>query len=209
MIMCVTNIKHLSPPHPQPQAARSPIMSHRQLKFHEKKLLRKVDFLFTNSQTQRENEILSRYMIQRREDYTKYNRIVGQTHKLVNKLTKLPPDSEYRVRMTEQLVRKLYVMGIITGDSSLSACAKITASSFCRRRLPVVMVRLKMAENLRMAITLIEQAHVRVGTDCVTDPAFLVTRTLEDFVTWVDTSRVKRTVEKYNDRIDDFTLLGN
>jgi U3 small nucleolar ribonucleoprotein protein IMP3 len=184
-------------------------MSHRQLKFHEKKLLRKVDFLFTNSQTQRENEILSRYMIQRREDYTKYNRIVGQTHKLVNKLTKLPPDSEYRVRMTEQLVRKLYVMGIITGDSSLSACAKITASSFCRRRLPVVMVRLKMAENLRMAITLIEQAHVRVGTDCVTDPAFLVTRTLEDFVTWVDTSRVKRTVEKYNDRIDDFTLLGN
>lgn len=28
----------------------------------------------------------------------------------------------------------------------------------------------------------------------VTDPAFLVTRNMEDFVTWVDTSKIKRKV---------------
>jgi len=52
-----------------------------------------------------------------------------------------------------------------------------------------------------------EQGHVRVGPDNVTDPAFLVTRAMEDHVTWVDTSKIKRTVQKYNDKLDDFDLL--
>lgn len=61
-----------------------------------------------------------------------------------------------------------------------------------------------MSETLREAATFIEQGHVRVGPDTVTDPAFLVTRTFEDFVTWVDTSKVKRKVMRYNDALDDF-----
>lgn len=61
-----------------------------------------------------------------------------------------------------------------------------------------------MSETLREAATFIEQGHVRVGPDTVTDPAFLVTRTFEDFVTWVDTSKVKRKVMRYNDKLDDF-----
>jgi len=35
----------------------------------------------------------------------------------------------------------------------------------------------------------------------VTDPAMLVNRSLEDFVTWVDTSAKKRTIMKYNDEV--------
>lgn len=42
---------------------------------------------------------------------------------------------------------------------------------FHRRRLPVVMVRLKMSETLTEAATYIEQGHVRVGPHAVTDPA--------------------------------------
>lgn len=40
-----------------------------------------------------------------------------------------------------------------------------------RRRLPVVMVRLKMSETLTEATTYIEQGHVRVGPHAVTDAA--------------------------------------
>ena len=53
---------------------------------------------------------------------------------------------------------------------------KVTVSAFCRRRLSVVMTRLKMAETVKAANTLIEQGHVRVGPEVVTDPAYLVTR---------------------------------
>ena len=66
----------------------------------------------------------------------------------------------------------------------------------------MIMVRLKMAENLREAVTFIEQGHVRVGPETVTDPAYLVTRNFEDFVTWVDTSKIKRKVAAYNDKLD-------
>jgi len=71
------------------------------------------------------------------------------------------------------------------------------------------MVRAKMSETIKEAVTLIEQGHVRVGPNVVTDPAFLVTRTFEDYVTWVDSSKIKRIIMQYNDRVDDFDLLGN
>lgn len=40
------------------------------------------------------------------------------------------------------------------------------------------MKRLEMAETVRNASDLVEQGHVRVGIELVTDPAFLVTRNL-------------------------------
>jgi len=48
---------------------------------------------------------------------------------------------------------------------------------------------------------------VRVGTEVVTDPAFLVTRNMEDFVTWVDSSKIKRNIMRYRDNLDDFDLM--
>lgn len=70
------------------------------------------------------------------------------------------------------------------------------------------MVYLKFAEHLREAVTYIEQGHVRVGPAVVTDPAFLVTRNMEDFVTWVDSSKIKRKVMEYNERLDDYDALN-
>ena len=67
-------------------------------------------------------------------------------------------------------------MGVIPTKWNLKLCDDVTASSFCRRRLPSVMVRLKMVTSLKMAVTFIEQGHIRVGADVVKDPAFLVTR---------------------------------
>ena len=50
----------------------------------------------------------------------------------------------------------------------------------------------------------IEQGHVKVGVDTVTDPAFLVTRAMEDNVTWVQGSKLKRVIQDYRDERDDF-----
>jgi ribosomal protein S4 len=75
------------------------------------------------------------------------------------------------------------------------------------------------------AAKFIEQGHVRVGPDTITDPAYLVTRYaldahislvvfltvlcrhMEDFVTWVDTSKLKRTIMKYNDEVRLFIIV--
>lgn len=69
-----------------------------------------------------------------------------------------------------------YQSGLIPTRDSLELCDKVTASSFCRRRLPVVMVRCKMAQSIKDAVKFIEQGHVRVGVEIVYDPAYFVTR---------------------------------
>lgn len=58
-----------------------------------------------------------------------------------------------------------------------------------------------MSEYIKNATDLIEQGHIRVGTDVVKDPAFLVSRTLEDFVTWVDSSKIRQHVMEYNNMV--------
>jgi U3 small nucleolar ribonucleoprotein protein IMP3 len=180
----------------------------RELKHHEKKLLRKVDlYSWKKEDNLRVAKILRRYHIQDREDYTAYSRIVGMVTKLSAKIKTLKADDPFRVAMTDQLLTKLSDMGLIHKTTSLKQAEDITASVLCRRRLPVIMVRLKMAETMKTAVTFVEQGQVRVGPNVVTDPAFLVTKAMEDYVTWVDTSKVRRTVQKYNDKLDDFDLL--
>jgi U3 small nucleolar ribonucleoprotein protein IMP3 len=182
----------------------------RVLKHHEKKLLKKVDFFdWKEERNIREAQVIRRYQLQDREDYMKYNKIVGMVTKLVNKIRSLPKEDEVRQKLSVSLMQKLYNMGVVSKESSLTAAENLTVSSFCRRRLPVVMVRLKMSETLREATQLIEHGHVRVGPHVITDQAFLVTRTFEDYVTWVDSSKIKRVIMQYNDKVDDYQLLGN
>ncbi|GJC98493.1 U3 small nucleolar ribonucleoprotein IMP3 [Colletotrichum higginsianum] len=156
----------------------------RKLKYHEQKLLRKHDFI-TYKQVRR-------YMIQKPEDY-------NQSH---------APENAARRKHEKLLLDKLYDMGVLSTASKLSAVEhNVTVSAFARRRLPVVMTRLRMAETVQAATKLIEQGHVRVGTETCVDPAFLVTRSMEDFVTWTVGSKVKRNIMKYRDKLDDFELL--
>ncbi|KAG0343558.1 Small subunit (SSU) processome component [Podila humilis] len=180
----------------------------RQLSHHEQKLLKKVDFLqWKSTENVREVKIMRRYHLQKREDYIKYNKLCGNIKALANKISLLPPQDPFRVKQEEALLEKLYNMGIITGQKQFSQTEKVSVSSFCRRRLPIVMCRLKMAETVKEAVTFVEQGHIRVGPETVSDPAYLVTRNMEDFVTWVDTSKIKRKIMKYNDKLDDFDLL--
>lgn len=180
----------------------------RQLKYHEKKLLRKVDlYSWKKEDNLRVAKVMRRYHVQNRDDYTAYNRICGYIIKLATRLTTLPPDDAFRIAMTEQLLQKLYHLGVLDSTSSLLKAQQVTVSALCRRRLPVVMVRLKMAETVATAVTFVEQGQVRVGPNVVTDPSFLVTRPLQDYVTWVDQSKIRRTVQQYKDQLDDFDLL--
>lgn len=180
----------------------------RKLKFHEQKLLKQVDFLNweVTDHNLHELRVLRRYRLQRREDYTKYNQLSRAVRELARRLRDLPERDPFRVRASAALLNKLYALGLVPTRGSLELCDFVTASSFCRRRLPTVLLKLRMAQHLQAAVAFVEQGHVRVGPDVVTDPAFLVTRSMEDFVTWVDSSKIKRHVLEYNEERDDFDL---
>lgn len=162
-----------------------PLNNHRmvrKLKHHEQRLLRKVDFVSYPSDTaHRSAEVIRRYSLSNPTDYSSYNRLAGQLRHLAHRIALLPPESQFRRKQEDLLLGKLHDMGLLgtggDGKGKLSDVErKVTVSAFCRRRLGVVMTRLRMAEHVSTANRFIEQGHVRVGTEVVTDSAFLVTR---------------------------------
>ena len=105
----------------------------RQLKHHEKKLLKKVDFFsWKSDQNIREANVIRKFLLQNREDYVKYNKIVGHITKLVGKLRLLQETSPIKKLLAEQILQKLFNMGILENTSSLSSAEKLTVSAFCR-----------------------------------------------------------------------------
>jgi U3 small nucleolar ribonucleoprotein protein IMP3 len=181
----------------------------------------------------REIKILRKYLVQNREDYTKYNKICGLITSLVSRLKHLPDDDPVRMEITGALLEKWFVyifclycfksynLGLIKSKKSLVQLKEVSASKFCRRRLPVVLVRMRFAENLTAAVEFIEQGRliyfcfivltfldIRVGTSVVTNPSLLLTRQMEDYITWSDNSKIKRKVQAFNDELDDYDLLG-
>ena len=186
----------------------------RKLKHHESRLLRKVDLITYKSDgpSHRAASIRRRYHLTQPLDYDKYNALCGRLRSLAHKLAALDPSDPFRREHESLLLEKLYQMGILKKSreqgAGLSAVEnEVTVATFCRRRLAVVMVRTGMVEHVRTAVKFIEQGHVRVGTGVVEDPAFLVGRGMEDFVTWVEGSKIQRQVRKYKGTVDDFDLL--
>ncbi|XP_048373983.1 U3 small nucleolar ribonucleoprotein protein IMP3 [Sphaerodactylus townsendi] len=183
----------------------------RKLKFHEQKLLKKLDLVNWEAASGNlaELRILRRYRLQRREDYTRYNQLSRAVRELARRIRDLgeaPESAAFRARSTTALLEKLYALGLVISKHSLEQCERVSASSFCRRRLPSLLLKLRMAQHMKAAVTFVEQGHVRVGPEVVTDPAFLVTRAMEDFITWTDSSRIRQHVLDYNQERDDFDL---
>jgi U3 small nucleolar ribonucleoprotein protein IMP3 len=135
----------------------------------------KVDFTtYKSDGDHRQAAVVRRYAIQKPDDYRKYNTLCGSLRQLAHKISNLDPSDPFRRKQEDLLLEKLYDMGILGtgggGKGKLSDVEnKITVSSFARRRLPVVMTRLRMADNVQAATRFIEQGHVRCGTEVVTE----------------------------------------
>ena len=182
----------------------------RQLKYHEKKLLKKVNFFeWKRDKNSREVRILRRYGIREREDYHKYNKLCGLIQKLVAQLRALPETNIFRLEMTDKLCKKLMALGIISKDNGLIDLEHLSASTFCRRRLAVVLVSMRFCETVEDATKLVEAGHIRLGPDLVTNPAVHITREMADHLTWAEGSSMKRKICEFRNEIDDYELLGN
>ena len=149
----------------------------RKLSYAENKLLKNTDFFnWEVSNNVQEAKIMRRFKIDRREDYVFYNKLSRKVRELARKIKNLEPNDPVRTQYSAKLIEKLYSVGIIATKFSLGDVDRITASSYCQRRLSSIMVKIGMVERIQTAVTYIKHGHVRVGRDIIKDPAFLVTR---------------------------------
>lgn len=196
-------------------------MKFRQLKSHEKKLVKKVDFLNwkTEENVGRKIRVISsvkEYGLSGNDEFNKYNYISKQVNSSINELlTKKSEENDVSLKryiddQLQLIYDKLYAMGVL--DSKTEYQEQFTkygipTERFLRRRLNYVMSHeLEMGEDIKKTTQYIKDGHVKVGPKTVTDPAFLVTRTLEDYVTWSSKSKIRRTILKYNNVWDDFEI---
>ncbi|EGG17304.1 U3 small nucleolar ribonucleoprotein protein [Cavenderia fasciculata] len=175
----------------------------RQLKHTEQKLLKKVNLVHYKKESPRDLLNMQTFGIASREEYQHYVKLVNSIQKLVNLVGKLPEGDPVKKQVTDQLVEKLYDMGVVD-EKVTASLAKVGVSHFCRRRILSMLVQHKFAQNLTHSMTLIKHCHVRIGPEVVTDPAFLVTRKFQDLMTWTDQSSMKKKVMEYNNNLDDY-----
>ena len=57
---------------------------------------------------------------------------------------------------------------------------------------------------MKQAVMYIEYGHLRIGPNIVKNPAFLVTRSMEDHITWVDLPKLR---EQSKNTMTDWTTL--
>ncbi|OMH80368.1 U3 small nucleolar ribonucleoprotein imp3 [Zancudomyces culisetae] len=91
--------------------------------------------------------------------HNRYNKVVGQIQHIGHKLKLLDSKDEIRIQKETELLEKLYNLGFISTKSTFSQIEKISVSSICRRRLPVLMCKLKMVENVPEAVKFIRQGR--------------------------------------------------
>eukprot|EP01119_Soliformovum_irregulare_P023153 TRINITY_DN8050_c0_g1_i1.p1 TRINITY_DN8050_c0_g1~~TRINITY_DN8050_c0_g1_i1.p1 ORF type:complete len:184 (+),score=26.49 TRINITY_DN8050_c0_g1_i1:53-604(+) len=178
-------------------------------KYHEDKLMRKVNLFHYNSErADRELKTVRDHGLSGREEFKKYDSLGKLIGTLVTKIKELDPKDPFRIKMTDVLLDKLYDMGLIDSKGSLHILKNLKAQDISKRRIAVRMVRLKYASKIEEAVKMLKDGHIRVGPDVIRDPAYLLTRVKEDYLTWVDSSKYKTHIAKYNETLDDFDLLN-
>ncbi|GAM29049.1 hypothetical protein SAMD00019534_122250 [Acytostelium subglobosum LB1] len=178
----------------------------RELKFHEQKLLKKVNFVHWKKEKTKDLADIKKFGLSGKEEYEAYTKLVHSIQKIIHMISTLDEKDPVRKKVTDDLCDKLYDMGVIDTKSTASLIT-IGQAAFCRRRVSVLLVRLKFAQNLTHANTLVQHGHMRIGPEIVSDPAMLITRKLQDLLTWADGSSMRKKVMEYNDELDDYELL--
>lgn len=179
----------------------------RNLKYHEQKLLKKVNFLeWKQTNTTREQAVTSRFFLKSRDEYRTYNRIVGMIRKLSESLSRLADNDTTKIFIAKKLINLLHSIGIIENKKLLD-CTRVSVSALCCRRLPMVMAKRKLVQKYEDADKFVQQGHVRLGNRVISDTSTLVSRAMEDFVTWTDSSKIRKKIDEFNEDYDDYRYV--
>ena len=68
----------------------------------------------------------------------------------------------------------------------------------------VVLKTRKYVETLKESESLIRGGHIIVGNKMVKDPEMLISRNLEDYISWKEDSKIRQKIDRFKNNIDDY-----
>lgn len=190
-------------------------MSHfRKVNYVEQKLIKKTNFYQWESDGS-ENwrkyilATLKKYHLKDQDEFFFYNKMIvniNRTIKVLQEQKKKKPElKEFCENQLLLLAKKLFNMGIIDHETELEKpMFKATIDDVCRRRITYVLFQKKFAETVAKGHDYVEQGHIKIGPEIVTNPTFIVTKNLEHFIDWTYGSKIKKNIDSFNGVKDDF-----
>ena len=167
---------------------------------------------FEKERLDAEMKLIGEYGLKNKREIWRVNLQVAKIRSAARELLKMDEHEPKRIFEGAALLRRLHRYGILPeGQNQLDYVLSLTVNNFLERRLQTLVFKLGFAKSIHHARILIKQRHIRVGSQLVDVPSFLVRVENQKSIDFATTSpfgggrpgRVKRKSEKKGKGGDD------
>mmetsp|Transcript_30985 Transcript_30985/g.50260 ORF Transcript_30985/g.50260 Transcript_30985/m.50260 type:complete len:197 (+) Transcript_30985:127-717(+) len=144
---------------------------------------------FEKDRLDAELKIIGEYGLKNKRELWRVQLTLARIRSAARKLLTLQQDDPRRIFEGSALLRRLTRLGVLSADKEqrLEFCLSIKAEDFLNRRLQTLVKEIGV-ESVHRARVLIYQRHIRVGSQVVTSPSFLVREKSKSFINFSDGS---------------------
>ena len=138
-----------------------------------------------------EDSLIRKYGLKNKKEVWKAQSFLRKYRRITRLL--LGKNDEQSVREKEQILRKLYGVGLLDEDAELEDVLTLTVESFLGRRLQTLVFLNGIARTPGQARQMIVHGHIKVNGGVVRAPSYPLTR--EDVVSFDKTVKVMKVPE--------------
>ncbi|WP_309492483.1 30S ribosomal protein S4 [Candidatus Hecatella orcuttiae] len=121
-----------------------------------------------------ELKLLGLFGLRNKRELWKHKTELTKYRNIARSLLGMPP--EKRAKMEEELLSKLYKLGLIEKGGTVEDVLDLVVENILERRLQTVVFRQGLAKSLHQARQFITHGHIQVGEKKVTAPSYMVRR---------------------------------
>ena len=155
-----------------------------------KKKFQKPRSRWDRERIKKENELMKTYGLTKKNEVWKVESILRSFRRRARSLAAKRDKTQEKV-----LIDKLHRMGLLEKDAGLDSVLSLTSENLLERRLQTFVFKKNLANTINHARQLITHGHIAVNGRKIVYPSFIVTRELEDKISFYKEPNVKAPIK--------------
>ncbi|MDI6826012.1 MAG: 30S ribosomal protein S4 [Candidatus Aenigmarchaeota archaeon] len=151
-----------------------------------KKKFQKPRSPWDSERIKKENDLMKTYGLTKKREIWKAESILRSFRRRARSLAAKRDKNQEKI-----LIDKLYRMGLLENGANLDVVLSLTAENLLERRLQTFVSKKNLANTIKHARQLITHGHIAVDGRKIIYPSFIVTRELEDKISFYKGSDLK------------------